>query len=381
MRISRRKVIVTGAALIVVVAVALAGTGWYLSGLIESGALNVKHDPEAPNMEVASLGRGTVTLRRTADADEDGAWTKPGIWGLEWASGYGQAGEIVQKYDESVVRRFTEVRGAPPVGQKVRLDSYSFSGDPATARGLSFEEVAIPGPLGKLPAWLIGGSRDTWAIFVHGWRGDRAEALRLLPSVVEAGYPSLVVTYRNDEGAPPSTNGYYGFGTTEWEDLHAAVAYAVDWGARDVVLVGYSMGGAIVVSFLYESDLASRVRAAVLDSPLLDFQKVIDLGAEQRSIPGPLTAIGKLTARLRFDIDWGDTDYLARVDELTTPVLLFHGEDDDRVPIETSDALAAVRPDLVTYVRVPNATHGRAWNMDPAVYEQEVVSFLRGKLS
>ena len=127
--------------------------------------------------------------------------------------------------------------------------------------------------------------------------------------------------------------------------------------------------------------LASRVRAAVLDSPLLDFQKVIDLGAEQRSIPGPLTAIGKLTARLRFDIDWGGTDYLARVDELTTPVLLFHGEDDDRVPIETSDALAAARPDLVTYVRVPNTTHGRAWNMDPAAYEQEVVSFLREKLS
>jgi hypothetical protein len=46
------------------------------------------------------------------------------------------------------------------------------------------------------------------------------------------------------------------------------------------------------------------------------------------------------------------------------------------VPIFTSDALAAERPDLVTEVRVAGAEHVRAWNADPAAYERRVADFL-----
>ena len=53
-----------------------------------------------------------------------------------------------------------------------------------------------------------------------------------------------------------SADGYHRYGQTEWEDLAAAIQYALDHGAEDVVLVGYSMGGAIVVSLLYRSPLA-----------------------------------------------------------------------------------------------------------------------------
>jgi len=48
------------------------------------------------------------------------------------------------------------------------------------------------------------------------------------------------------------------------------------------------------------------------------------------------------------------------------------------VPVETSDALAQARPDLVTYHRVPEATHARSWNIDPEKYEAAVRKFLAG---
>lgn len=38
--------------------------------------------------------------------------------------------------------------------------------------------------------------------------------------------------------------------------------------------------------------------------------------------------------------------------------------------------LAEARPDLVTFVRVPEAAHMEAWNVDPVAYERTVASFL-----
>jgi fermentation-respiration switch protein FrsA (DUF1100 family) len=57
-------------------------------------------------------------------------------------------------------------------------------------------------------------------------------------------------------------------------------------------------------------------------------------------------------------------------------VLLFHGDDDTIVPIASSEAFAARRPDLVRYEKVPGATHVRAWNVDRARYEAAVREFL-----
>ena len=64
------------------------------------------------------------------------------------------------------------------------------------------------------------------------------------------------------------------------------------------------------------------------------------------------------------------------MDQLSTPILLIHGEVDIRVPIETSDKLAELRPDLVMYNIYPNTAHADAWNTDSARYEQELKEFL-----
>ena len=119
-----------------------------------------------------------------------------------------------------------------------------------------------------------------------------------------------MITYRNDEEAPASPDGFYQFGETEWQDLEAAAQYALQQGAEELILVGYSMGGAIVTNFLYESTLAERVRGAILDAPALNFEALIDHGASQRGVPSPLTAVGKFIAGFRFDIDWDNRNLI-----------------------------------------------------------------------
>ena len=378
MRLTRRRVVVGSISLVVVLATILVVAGWISSSLVRSGALNVVHELSDLDMEVAAIKGGQVTLRMTSLADADGRWAKDGIWGLSWDGGYAQAGPIVQIDDEQVVRALTPIKGTLSVGERVELESYAYPADPQAAVGLHFEDVSYSSPLGAFPAWYLDGPRSTWAIFVHGREATRAEAIRLLPTFVGLGFPSLVINYRNDEGAPQSPDGFYHFGETEWEDLEGAVEFVVGQGATDIVLVGHSMGGAIVTNFLYQSTLSQLVRAVVLDSPILSFEDVIDYGATRKGIPWPVTPIAKLFARYRFDFDWGERDYLRRSDELAAPILLFHGDDDETVSIKTSAALAEKRPDIVTYVRVAGATHVRSWNMDKASYESALREFLEG---
>ena len=115
---------------------------------------------------------------------------------------------------------------------------------------------------------------------------------------------------------------------------------------------------------------------AILDSPMLDLGSTIDLRAEQRGLPGFLTGIAKVITSLRFDVDWDALDYVSRVDELSVPILLFHGDGDKSVPQRTSEALAEARPDLVTHEAFDGAAHVKSWNADPERYEEAVAAFL-----
>ena len=373
----KRRILLTAVVAVVLAAFALVGGGGcYLSNLLRDGGLVPDYEPDPLDLEVVSLESGRITLGSGPETDEDGRWNRDGLFGLERADGYDQVGEVVREEEESVVRRYLPVTGGIRVGEMARVDSFAFPENPREAFGLDFEEVFYDSPLGQFPAWFVEGDDDTWAIMVHGRTANRREALRMLPTVVDAGLPALVISYRNDEGLPADPSGYYRYGQTEWADLEGAVRYALEHGARDIVLVGYSMGGGIVANFLYESDLSEVVMGAVLDAPMLDFGATVDLGAANRGYPGIVSGLAKAFAGFRFDIDWEATNYLDRANELKTPILLFHGDDDPTVPISTSDRLKEMRPDLVEYVRVDGADHVGAWNKDREVYEAAVSRFL-----
>ena len=357
----------------------VAGIGWHYSNVLKSDALEIDRSTDPYDVTVVSVGQGEVTL--AADRGSKPWWSKPGIWGIAWQTpqgdGYAQVGDILSTKDREIVRTLTHHRGSLSAGQVVRFESFAFSGDPMTTHGIPFDNVTYTSPLGTMPAWFVPGKSKTWAIFTHGRASNRKEGLRILPMLVELGVPTLLITYRNDRESPENPDGFYHFGETEWHDLVGAVRYALDHGAEDIVLLGNSMGGAIVLNFLHESPLAPRVRAVVLDSPILSFKAVIDFGAAQRGFPAPLTALGEGIAGLRFGINWDSQDYLRFAKDIKAPILLFHGEDDTVVPISTSENLSKLRSDSVTYVQVPSATHVRSWNVDPKAYTETVRTFLK----
>jgi pimeloyl-ACP methyl ester carboxylesterase len=379
----RRVLVVTPVIGVVLLAVVLGGGGWYFAGQIRADGLAVRHDRPEYNVTVVSYDGHMAKLREARGQTRNDTLRSGYVYGLGWPGGSGVLGSIQPGgSDGAVVRPLTVTTGtrpAPDAPAELRRDVY---GDPGSAYGVRFREVAYGCAGGSCPAWYVPGRSSTWAVLVHGWRAGRSEPLRALGPVLDAGLPALVIGYRNDEGAPGDPSGFYRFGATEWRDLDSAVGYARAHGARHVVLVGVSMGGGIAAAFLERSAHAEAVTGLVLDAPLLDFQRTVDHGAAQRElpvvggpIPGPLTWTAKTIAGWRYGIDWERIDYLDR-DWLRVPALVFHGTADPLVPVATSDAFRASHPHLVEEVRVEGAAHVESWNAGPARYRSHVSAFL-----
>lgn len=356
----------------------LAAGAWYFANEL----LDPRRAGDPYTLEVVALDAGSVTLPYTPDTRQ------PGRAALQWRGGYGLLGDVLASPPDGLRRSLTHRVGVPlQPGEKTRIKRHAVEGDPGLAFGMAFEELNVPGPLGPLPAWLVPAGpagpapEGTLAILVHGRGNTRPAMLRLLPDLHALGMAALVVTYRNDTGAPPSPDGHYHLGDTEWQDLQAAVAEARRRGAEHIVVLADSLGAAITLQFLDRSPLAGAVAAVVMDSPVLNWRLPLDLAARQRHLPGLLTATAKLIARLRTGLAWDDFDWLARAHALAVPMLLIHGDADVTVPVAGSDALARLRPDLVTYLRVPGADHLDAWVVDPAACSGALRSFLAGALT
>ena len=372
-----RSRVAAGLALMVVLLLAVTGAAscWASDG-VHSGLFVVDHDPHEFDLEVVRVDGRTITLR-----GDDADLTRPGVFGLEWPGSYAQVGPVIESDGDEVTRELIRPEAeAPSVADHVRLDTFAYAGDPLSAHAIEFQAVAIATPLGPAPAWFVPGERETVVVFVHGRGADRGEALRALPTVTGLGFPALVITYRNDVELQTGPDARYAFGTEEWGDLEAAVRYALETGAVEVVLYGYSMGGAIVLSFLERSTLAPVVGAVILDAPALHLSAIADLGMKRQGVPGPLTSSLRSLVSLRFDVDWSDYDYRDAAEGLDVPLLLFHGSDDDVVPVAASRAFAASAPSsLVTYVEVADAGHVQAWNADRLRYERELARFLASR--
>lgn len=380
------------------------GGGFYFSNVLDERGLDgaalrastADLEPDVEIVEIEASEEGTTDLVLKATTATFLELTRDAQVGLRWATGYGQLAapqalipdEGGRPRNAKVRRALTLVLGElPESGAPAELDVRYYPQDPMSA-DLALREVTVPGPLGDYPAWLATPFGDvtgqTWAIVVHGNSLSPADGLRMVPILTAAGFPTLVASYRNDPGAPEDPSGKLRYGLTEWKDLEAMVRYAIDQGSDGVVLDGYSMGGGIVMAFLQRSDLADQVRAVILDAPMLDFSTTVDDNASREEIapgvplPPSLTAVAKQLAAWRFGVDWPALDYLADTRPYERlPFLVFHGTDDDTVPISTSREFKALLPDQVQLTECKGAGHIECWNLDPAAYAATVDAFLQ----
>lgn len=339
-----------------------------------SGLRRVSPDLWPSEVRVVDVARGRIMIE---EVEGGPTWLTVGkTYGLDWGTGSGQVGTVLADRGDRVRRTFRLLEGSlPEAGTVARYSREAFPRDARRAfPDREVREVPVPGEDGPLPAWFLPGRSSTWAILVHGRGAARSEMFRLMRSTVAQGMPSLAVTYRS---SPEVGGGETAVGLTEWRDLESAVRLARARGARDVVLLGSSMGGSIIASFLERSDLAGRARAVVLDAPLLQLRPAIDGSVSTRGVPGFLVTTSIWVEKLRTGVDLAAVDYLDDTSWLTVPALVFHGTSDGAVPATTSQRLSEAEPDLATTHLVEGAGHVESWNFAPRRYDRLVREFLR----
>ncbi|HEY2555858.1 MAG TPA: alpha/beta fold hydrolase, partial [Diaminobutyricibacter sp.] len=311
-----------------------------------------------------------------------------GLW-FDDDSGYARIGGVVQRGNGTVTRTLSEVVfGELHPTSRARLSGwYYLSPDEL---GFDVESVEIETSLGQAPAWHFpagerNADQERWVIQVHGWGAARQEGLRAVPVFHASGYSSLLISYRNDNDAPPSEDKRYGLGGTEWLDVEAAIRFAKDRGAKSIVLMGWSMGGAVVLQTVTRSPSVDLISGLVLDSPVIDWIDTLEYQARLLKLPpvitlGALRIIGSewgspITGQ-GAAIDFASMDFVARAAELSLPMLVLHSDDDGWVPSTSSRALAIARPDIVTFVPFAGALHTKLWNYDEERWRRSIAEWL-----
>jgi pimeloyl-ACP methyl ester carboxylesterase len=363
-----------------VTAVAGAAAAVAAGRLAGDAALKTPPDrplPTEPHLTVHDVGEDWITLTR------DLATLRPGVYGLvgrDTGDGgphavVGPVREDLPHAADAVVRRLDGVvRGSFHRGDRVWLTPSLRVGNPVTALDLTYADVEVPGELGLLPAWFLPGQRSTWVIAAHGLGSTREQVLNLLPFFHDQAFAVLALAHRGDRDAPRSPDRRFHFGETEWRDLDAAIRYAVRYGARRVVLLGWSAGATMALRAAQRSGLRSRIAGLVLDSPVLDWEATARTLASARGVPRALLPLAVRAARGRLQAH-EDPAYDSP-EPLRTPTLILHGPDDEVASWELSRSLADRLPHLVTLRTFRGAPHAAMWNSDPTRYEEAVRRFL-----
>ncbi|MGC3998155.1 MAG: prolyl oligopeptidase family serine peptidase [Anaeromyxobacter sp.] len=204
-----------------------------------------------------------------------------------------------------------------------------------------------------------GAGQHPAVIFNRG--GNRQFGLldpRVLSEYVEAGYVAVGSQYRGNGGS----EGREAMGGADVEDVLSLVPLLralPDVDAARVAMVGYSRGGMMTYLALREEARSGRhaIRAAATVGGVADQAAMLERRPEM--LPVFLATIGCEPSECPEDYRARSAVYWAG--ELDVPLLLLHGEADDRVPVEQARRVAQVMAaagrevKLVTY---PGDDHG-----------------------
>lgn len=373
------------AAVMLAVIAAVMGIGGAVATVFARRVVTPAAEPPAP-VTVLDVDRSaqppTVTFTRGEDADLEGSLS----FIFDGGEGHARVGHIIARDTGSVQRVLeTELRGTIQPQDRGRITGWWY--DSPERLGYPYTPILITSEVGDLPAWRISpptADTDHVAIHVHGRGARREETLRGVTPVAQAGWTSIVMSYRNDADAPRSADGKYGFGVTESADVEAAIDMAVRDGATTILLVGWSMGATAVLQAAERSPHRDLIAGLILESPAIDWPDILRHQAELASIPAQVAGIG--TTLFHRGSRLAGMDAPIAVAELTPerwaatlsmPVLIHVSEADTFVPPAGAIRLAELRSDLVTIRLTDQGEHVKLWNVDRSGWEHATTEFAR----
>lgn len=238
----------------------------------------------------------------------------------------------------------------------------------------SFDGLKLHGEL------LKNGDCKKLILQVHGFRSQPVhDFCAVLPYFWEKGYSILMIDLR---AHGQSEGKYITYGVHERLDLRDWIYLAMEKLGTDIdiILHGISMGAATVL-MASALDLPENVKGIIADSgytsPYDIFVQVLDHSFHAK--PFPILPLCGIAAEYKANFDFKAASTIDAMAENTIPVIFFHGEDDDFVPIEMSEANFEACKAEKTFVRIPGAKHACGYVTDRATCERAMDAFLAKK--
>lgn len=244
--------------------------------------------------------------------------------------------------------------------------------------GFAFETVMAD----SHPAWVIPGASPDgiWVIHVHGLGSSRSQCLRGLQAFADAGFTSMVPSYRTSLDAGTEQRRSH-LGVSEYRDIEEARRHALRDGASGIIFVGWSLGASIVLRTIGQVP-APEILGALLISPALDWPAIITAHLRRVRIPetvGRLIISAFNNFRLPGEpvIRWKEMPGTHMQNYPVVPTMIFHGSDDQSVPVELSRMFVARQSARVRFVEFQGAHHTLEWNSAPELWNQSVHDWCR----
>jgi pimeloyl-ACP methyl ester carboxylesterase len=387
--------------------IGLLGVGWYFSGLIYESGLN----PEFTETESVGTAEDRVvvesitskSIKLNVEEEQWGVMLENGIYGIIGQNGDAVIGKILNTNGNIIERKLLQINGSLVTGDRISgsagllldektgiykiLGTSGWSGQatqgiytPKSVVDIEYEDIFYQSDIGQFPAYLTSNGDNGVVIFVHGFRGDYSRevfAQLRAKDLMNMGFRSMIISYRNDRGLPKDPSGIFQYGVSEWKDIDAAIDEARKI-SENVVLWGISGGGGPVSSWIQNTNDISKVSGIIYEAPVISFWESVEVNGAARFpwLPQGLFSYFKIVTELRYGVDFDSMDYRDAVINSDIPVLLFHGDDDEWVPVEMSDLIAESRNKNFTYIRSENVGHVTSWNADPENYVLQMSVFL-----
>ena len=247
--------------------------------------------------------------------------------------------------------------------------------------GLPSETVSFDASDGvRLEGWKITSSSERpWIILCHGVGSNRADLLDVAAGLHGAGFNLFAFDFRGHGG---SAGRVTSFGWLEQRDLEGALAFLgrqPDIPAKSYGIYGISMGGAVALMVAARDE---RLGAVALDSPHSNLDETLGrhLSLMYPALPRvPFHAFILWNYRLRFGVWPKALSPLESAKQLgSRPLLLVHGENDMRMPIQGAKDLLAVASGPKELWVVRGAGHLEGLGVSPSEYLGRVAGFFRG---
>lgn len=224
--------------------------------------------------------------------------------------------------------------------------------------GLEYDDVRFTAADGtQLHGWYLQGEPGRpLVVFCHGNAGNishRVDNLRLLRQL---GLSIFIFDYRGygQSDGQASEAGTYsdGRGALDW-------LKGKGWTPERMIFFGRSVGAGVILQLALERPPAGLV----LESP---FTSIKGMGRHHYPF---LWLLAGWALEARYD-------NLAKISQLKTPLLIFHGEQDEIVPLQMGRELFEKAPQPKQLYAIPRAGHNDTYDVGGAGYWQQWRKFM-----